>query len=113
MPISTASLHYAAHASPPDFEASVAAAVDLRIEAAITARFEALEYTAAVLLCVSDLDQRGQLWLGHWHPPLRRELSPLLQRLSRCEGQATLARIGRRATEALCISASRLPVNGG
>ena len=49
MPISTSSLQYAAHATAPDFEASVAAAVDLRIEAAITARLEALGYAAAVL----------------------------------------------------------------
>ena len=46
-----------------------------------------------------DMDQRGQLWLGHWPPPLRRALSPLPQRLPLREGQATLGRIGRRATE--------------
>ena len=46
-----------------------------------------------------DMDQRGQLWLCHWPPPLRRALSPLLQRLPLREGQATIGRIGRRATE--------------
>ena len=46
------------------------------------------------------LDQRGQLWLGHWTPTLRQDLSPLLLGLSMREGQAALARIGRRATAA-------------
>ena len=44
-----------------------------------------------------NLDQRGQLWLGHWTPSLRQV--PLLQSLTLREGQAALARIGRRATE--------------
>ena len=46
------------------------------------------------------LDQRGQLWLGHWTPTLRQDLSPLLLGLPLREGQAALARIGRRATAA-------------
>ena len=44
-------------------------------------------------------DQRGQLWLGHWTPSLRQVLLPLLQSLVLREGQAALARVGRRATE--------------
>ena len=46
-----------------------------------------------------DLDQRGQLWLGHWIPTLRQALHPLLQPLTLREGQSALARIGRRVTE--------------
>ena len=46
-----------------------------------------------------NLDQRGQLWLGHWPPPLRQAFLPLLEPLTLCEGQNALARIGRRATE--------------
>ena len=45
------------------------------------------------------LDQRGQLWLGHWTPPLRQALLPFLQPLTLREGQLTLTRIGRRVTE--------------
>ena len=26
-----------------------------------------------------NLDQRGQLWIGHWTPLLRQELAPRLQ----------------------------------
>ena len=40
-----------------------------------------------------NLDRRGQLWLGHWTPPLRQALRPLLQPLTLREGQAILARI--------------------
>ena len=46
-----------------------------------------------------NLVHRGQLWLGHWPPPLRQELAPQLQGLSLRDGQATLLRIGRRARE--------------
>ena len=46
-----------------------------------------------------NLDQRGQLWLGHWTPPLRQVLFPLLQPLTLREGQAALTRIGRMANE--------------
>ena len=46
-----------------------------------------------------NLDQRGQLWLGHWTPTLRQALHPLLQPLTLREGQSALARIGRRVTE--------------
>ena len=47
-----------------------------------------------------NLDQRGQLWLGHCPPPLRQELAPHLQGLTLRDGQAILTRIGRRASEA-------------
>ena len=50
-----------------------------------------------------NLDQRGQLWLGHWTPLLCQDLLlPLPQPLPLREGQAALARIGRRATEVFC-----------
>ena len=70
----------------------------------------ALRDTANASLCLMQryaqllfehpsLDQRGQLWLGHWPLSLRQDFTLLLERLSLREGQATLARIGRRAIE--------------
>ena len=47
-------------------------------------------------------EQRGHLWLGHWSPPLRQALGPLLQGLTLCNGQAALLRLGTFVTQAYC-----------
>ena len=57
-----------------------------------------LQY-AQLLFEHPNLTQRGQLWLGHWPPPLRQKLAPQLRGLSLRDGQTTLIRIGRRARE--------------
>ena len=49
-----------------------------------------------------ELDQRGHLWLGHWPPPLRQELGPLLQGLTLRDGQTALLRLGSRVTQGYC-----------
>ena len=58
-----------------------------------------MEQNVQLLFSHHALEQRGHLWLGHWPPPLRQELGPLLQPLSLREGQAELLRIEQRVAQ--------------
>ena len=62
-----------------------------------------------LLFSHSELAQRGHLWLGHWPPPLRQELGPLLQGLTLRDGQAALRRLGSRVTQVYCALTAAMP----